>query len=791
MVKFSLAKKLPTAIVAVAIMVGAGIGASGYFIASQTAGDITYTRLAAMASDRSALLEEYLNSRKLSVLTASRSETVQNAIRDLHFGWIKLGEGPAAQLQKAYSAGEPTARADLADSGSGSNYDGAHARFHQTLHGLQQAGGFEDLYLFDADGNCIYSVNKGDDFAASFAPNADLGKSQLGAVVAQAATSPDVQMSDVAGYAPIGGAPGAFMASVVQDKRGQIVGAIAVRLSVPALGALVNGRSGLGESGEVVIVGADHKLRNNSAFTDADDTLTGEIVDPVVDQALSGTAGSARLHAYRDQEMLVEAIPLTYGTVKWAILTMIGTKEAMQPVQVMGQMMLASAAALLLLAAVIAYLLSRTVAGPISRLTAAMGVLARGELEHDVPHSDRADEIGDMARAVEVFRENGLKVASMTDAEAARIVREAEERSAMMAELQRAFGQVVDAAIAGDFSRRVTTSFPDAELNALASSINNLVEMVDRGLGETAEVLAALADTDLTQHMQGDYEGAFARLKTDTNAVVDKLTNIVRQLKNTSTSLKTATGEILSGANDLSDRTSRQAATIKETSNAMGLLAQAVTQNASRAREASSAASGVTRTAEEGGEVMAQANAAMERITTSSEKISNIIGLIDDIAFQTNLLALNASVEAARAGDAGKGFAVVAVEVRRLAQSAASASTEVKALIQQSAVEVSGGSKLVADAAGKLKAMMAAARSSNDLMDGIARDSREQATSIDEINTAVRQLDEMTQHNAALVEETNAAIEQTEAQASELDRVVDIFTLEGVRRAEPQRRYGT
>ena len=169
----------------------------------------------------------------------------------------------------------------------------------------------------------------------------------------------------------------------------------------------------------------------------------------------------------------------------------------------------------------------------------------------------------------------------------------------------------------------------------------------------------------------------------------------------------------------------------------------------------------------------------MERITASSGKISNIIGLIDDIAFQTNLLALNASVEAARAGDAGKGFAVVAVEVRRLAQSAASASSEVKVLIDQSSTEVKTGSTLVADAAARLQSMLEAARSSNALMDGIAHESRQQASAIEEVTTAVRQLDEMTQHNAALVEQTNAAIEQTEAQASELDRVVDLFTVSG------------
>jgi methyl-accepting chemotaxis protein len=202
-----------------------------------------------------------------------------------------------------------------------------------------------------------------------------------------------------------------------------------------------------------------------------------------------------------------------------------------------------------------------------------------------------------------------------------------------------------------------------------------------------------------------------------------------------------------------------------------------VQQNAQRAKEATGVAAGVTRTAEDGGQVMQHATEAMERITTSSGKISNIIGLIDDIAFQTNLLALNASVEAARAGESGRGFAVVAVEVRRLAQSAAKASSDVKALVEQSSTEVKGGSKLVAEAATKLTAMLTAARTSNTLMEGIARDSQEQAASIEEVNAAVRTMDEMTQHNAALVEETNAALEQAEAQASELDRIVEVFTL--------------
>jgi len=419
------------------------------------------------------------------------------------------------------------------------------------------------------------------------------------------------------------------------------------------------------------------------------------------------------------------------------------------------------------------------VSKPITSLTGTMKALAEGQLDVEVKGAGRSDEIGEMARTVEVFRENALKITSMTDEERAASERRRVERTTMMQALQQSFGQVVDAAVNGDFSKRVEAEFPDRELNVIAASINNLVETVDRGLGETGRVLSALAQTDLTHRVEGDYNGAFQQLKTDTNAVAEKLGEIVGRLKDTSRTLKTATGEILSGANDLSERTTKQAATIEETSATMEQLSATVLQNAQRAKDASVVAATVTRTAEEGGEVMLKATNAMERITASSGKISNIIGLIDDIAFQTNLLALNASVEAARAGEAGKGFAVVAVEVRRLAQSAAQASSEVKGLIEQSGAEVKTGSKLVTEAASKLEAMLTAARSSNELMDSIAKQSQDQAASIEEVNAAVRQMDEMTQHNAALVEQTNASIERTEEQATELDRIVEVFTISG------------
>jgi len=420
------------------------------------------------------------------------------------------------------------------------------------------------------------------------------------------------------------------------------------------------------------------------------------------------------------------------------------------------------------------FIATRHVARPLTRITATMQQFAEGDFAAEVPYLGKKDEIGQMAGALEVFKENGIRVAEMTELERDTHQRAATRRAAME-RFQQGFDKVVSATVEGDLGHRLATSYDEPDLDRLAGKFNTLMETVAGGLKAAGDVLSALAVADLSQRMEGDYAGAFAQLKQDTNAVVDKLTGIVGRLKQTSYDLKNATGEILTGANDLSERTTKQAATIEETSAAMEQLADTVSQNAQRATEASESAAEITTIATDGGAVMLKANAAMERITASSGKISNIIGLIDDIAFQTNLLALNASVEAARAGDAGKGFAVVAVEVRRLAQSAAGASSEIKGLIEQSAAEVTAGSRLVSDAALKLNGMLEAVQRNHTLLEGIARESREQATAIAEVNTAVRDMDEMTQHNAALVEETNAAIEQTEAQAVELDHVVDIF----------------
>jgi methyl-accepting chemotaxis protein len=419
------------------------------------------------------------------------------------------------------------------------------------------------------------------------------------------------------------------------------------------------------------------------------------------------------------------------------------------------------AAVLVALVLVLSWMLARSIVKGIGRLEADIRRLADGS-DGTIAHAIGRNEIAAIARAVGYLRD--------------RTVERLGEAEALKAQQQQ---RADDARSAADEERRRSETARQAQEEDQRHAVVRL------GAG-----LEKLANGDLTARIDEPFGGELEGLRIALNSAVERVAQVIGQLRGTSRTLKIATGELLAGANDLSDRTSRQATTIDEISATIDQVSATVLSNAEQAKNASVTAAEVTSAAEAGGAVMHQATAAMERITTSSEKIGKIVTLIDDIAFQTNLLALNASVEAARAGEAGKGFAVVAVEVRRLAQSAAEANKDIKALIEESGSEVEEGSRLVAEAASRLAAMLQSARSNTELMHSIARESQAQASSIGEVNAAVRQMHEITQHNASLVEETNAAIEQTEAQASELDRIVEVFALaeEAEREPEPVRK---
>ena len=416
---------------------------------------------------------------------------------------------------------------------------------------------------------------------------------------------------------------------------------------------------------------------------------------------------------------------------------------------------------------------SRSLRKTIDKLTQ----LANGDLDVKVDGEERKDEHGAVARALGVFKENTVRMRALNQEKDGgdRAAQEAHRK--MVLELRAAFGSVVTAAVDGDFSKRVDATFPDPELNELAQSINELVESLNTVVKDVGDKMQALASGDLGQRVEADYRGEFAGLKSHVNRMADQLSGTVAQIQSATHEVKNAASEISSGTEDLSHRTEQAASSLEETAASTEEMAATVKQNAESARNASELASSADQSAKTGGDVVEQAVHAMNRIEQSAQKITDIISVIDEIAFQTNLLALNASVEAARAGEAGKGFAVVAQEVRQLAQRSAQAATDIKTLIQDSNGQVQEGVELVNRAGEALAEIVGSIGKVAGIVQEISSASQEQAAGVQEINQSITSMDEMTQQNSALVEQSSAAARSLSDQAGKLTSLTAFFKL--------------
>ena len=376
---------------------------------------------------------------------------------------------------------------------------------------------------------------------------------------------------------------------------------------------------------------------------------------------------------------------------------------------------------------------------PVLNLAGDMRRLAAGQNDITVSGAGRADEIGEMAKSVEVFRQSGIERARL-EADAA------------------GFQQELDRKL-----RDMETAFELAGREQQA-----VVEMMAKGL-------SGLAAGDLSTRIAAQVASDYAALKNDFNAAAAGLEEAIRTISSVAGQIGSGTQEIASASNDLSRRTEQQAASLEETAAALDEIAATVRQTADGATRATAEVASARTDAERSGQVVGQAVTAMGAIEDSSRQITQIIGVIDEIAFQTNLLALNAGVEAARAGDAGRGFAVVAQEVRALAQRSAEAAKEIKTLISTSSQQVDAGVSLVGQTGEALNRIVGRVAAIDDLVRQISSSSQEQASGLAEVNTAVNHMDQVVQQNAAMVEQATAATHSLKGETAQLVSLVGRF----------------
>ena len=342
-------------------------------------------------------------------------------------------------------------------------------------------------------------------------------------------------------------------------------------------------------------------------------------------------------------------------------------------------------------------------------------------------------------------------------------------------EAERQIERLIAAAARGEFSERLEVDHFEGFARKVATGMNELLDASTDPLQSAVETVTALAQGDLSQLMEGDYQGRFAELRDAVNGSVANLLRLVRDIRAAADNIASSSGQLARGNGDLSQRTEEMASSLQETASSMEQMTGSVCQNADNSRQANQLAAGAREQAEQGGQVVGRAVEAMDAINRASKEIADIIGVIDEIAFQTNLLALNAAVEAARAGEQGRGFAVVAAEVRNLAQRSAAAAKEIKSLIKDSVDKVEEGGRLVNESGTTLNGIVTAVKQVSDIVAEISVSSEEQSSGIDQVNKAVTQLDDVAQQNAALVEQAAAASESLDEQARGLARLINVF----------------
>ncbi|MEM5471309.1 methyl-accepting chemotaxis protein [Hoeflea sp. AS60] len=749
-----ISRKLP---LAAALLTVVSIGVASVVslqIGSSAVNEKITEKLEAVVDGRRNQLETFLANLQQDLTATSQNNLMRIALEGFKYDWGFLGADVTPELKRRYITENPFPEgerqkydtAQKPDDAKISSYDQSHERYHPQLREMAESRGWEDFFLVDMNGNVIYSVNKHDDYAGNLRSdalkNTGIGKVFEG-ILGNEVTDRTV-FADYAAYPADNGKPAAFMGHALNSQMG-MVGVIIIRVPSGKIADIMSNTAGLGETGETILLNSDGYLISDSIRTADNDMLTVKIDSDLQENAAGSAVVVGDLAGYRNMDASAAMTGVKFDGADWTVAALIDKSEAGASMVMMRNAILGLSLLLLLGAIAVSTWFSRSMTKPIEALVENMRRLAEGDTSIELAGEKRKDEIGEMVRSVAVFRNAAIEKVALE--------READETRSQTEK------------------RRHDREAAKAEETAL----------MQQAVDSLADGLHKLSEGDLTIRLERPFIESLDRLRVDFNASVEKLNATLSDVSENIMGINGDTGELRAAADDLSRRTEQQAASLEETSAALDEITATVKSSSQRADEATTRVAEAKQSTDSSSKVVAEAISAMGRIEDASMEISKIINVIDEIAFQTNLLALNAGVEAARAGEAGKGFAVVAQEVRELAQRSATAAKDIKGLINKSGEEVKSGVTLVRETGDALGMIANHVNAINDQINSIATAAREQAGGLTEINSAVNQMDQVTQQNAAMVEETTAVTHRLTSGAASLESLVRQFNLTGSR----------
>lgn len=741
----SLSFKVIAVFLALTFITVALLNIFAYRSSSQLFGEQAEKAMASTLTFRGDLLTEKLHALENQAASIAKIETLQQSLTGLKSGWntITKSSGDAkGELQRIFVKENPFQAGEreklIKPEGPSGFYYSTHETTQTQVAAYLDGTSFSDMLIADQNGNVVYSYKKGPAFAENL-KDGSFAATGLGKVYQQSVDAAAKAVDDVVGVNFSGLSVGADAAypdiyfAVPLVKLGSFKGSLMFQVKADVFVDLLSKGMVPGSSQTAAIVSAE----GAGIALDA----AGKLTDVRADFSASGDGISVTSGERPDGAAVIYGRRVSFGDQSFVVTESLTEAELQAgSIRIATILVITGLVALGVLAAA-TWIFTRRLFAPLERLVIFTGAVADGQIDQPVENQERRDEIGSMARALERFRQ-------------------------ALIEQQRQSAERREERARAEEERRQRMEERDQE----AKTLQEVVETLDTGLDR-------LAAGDLAFRIERRFPADLEGLRSNFNKAIETLSATLGGIGGNSVAVREGSEEMRAGADQLAERTERQAAAISQAAGAIQEITSAVKTQIARAEEAERIARAAKDDTAMSGLIMRDTIAAMEAIQGSSQEINKIVSVIDEIAFQTNLLALNAGVEAARAGESGKGFAVVAQEVRELAQRSSNAAKEIANLLSKSRGEVDHGVKLVEKAGNALDGIGSHVLSINSHIGEIMESTREEAQTLVDINASVNQLDTMTQQNAAMVEETTAAIHRLAGEAAEMDQRLGLFNL--------------